>query len=447
MSEKTEHQLLVPDVKRRDFLKSSAIASTTLAAATGLVPQVHAQGNETITLGLIGCGGRGTGAISQLLNHKSDVKLVGVCDAFKDKCEGTVNRLAKNKNYKDKIDVTPDKMFTGFDGYKKLIATKPDVIVIATPPGFRPIHVHHAISEGRHVFMEKPVAVDAPGVRMILDATKMATEKNLLLQVGLQRRHEPQYNETVKRIQDGQIGDLLYMRAFWNGGGVWTRPRADLAKLLGREPTEMEYQMRNWYYFNWLCGDHICEQHIHNLDVINWIKGSYPVEANAQGGRQVRTGKEHGEIYDHHFVEYLYEDGSRMYSQCRHIRNCFNSVSEHVYGTKGSSDVNRSIITGDTNWRFSGKRLGGHQQEQLDLIDALRAGERPNEGEYGAKSTMTSIFGRMASYSGKKISWDDAINSNISIMPKSFAWDATPPTVPDGEGNYPIPMPGITKTV
>jgi predicted dehydrogenase len=259
--------------------------------------------------------------------------------------------------------------------------------------------------------------------------------------VGLQRRHENQYKETVKRIQDGAIGDFSFSRVYWNSGGVWVRPRK-------AGQTEMEYQMRNWYYFNWLCGDHISEQHIHNLDVSNWIKDAHPIRANAMGGREVRDDKETGEIFDHFFVEYEYADGTRMFSQCRHIKKCWNSVSEAVHGTSGTSDVNRSIIRpaegkGDA-WRFSGKRQAGHQQEWHDLFKSLHAGERPVEAEYGATSTMTAILGRMAAYSGQVVNWDDALKSG-SIMPETLAWDAAPRSKPGADGHYPSPKPGITK--
>jgi predicted dehydrogenase len=261
-----------------------------------------------------------------------------------------------------------------------------------------------------------------------------------MLAVGLQRRHEPHYIETVKRLQDGAIGDILYMRAFWNEDGVWKRPRLPGA-------TEMEYQMRNWYYFVWLGGDHIVEQHIHNLDVINWVKNAYPVKANGQGGRQVRTGKDFGEIYDHHFVEYEYADGSRLYSQCRHIPGCMKAISEHAYGTRGRSDVSRYRIEGERTWQGEGRGPGGHVQEQLDMIDALVRGEVYNEGEYGAQATMTAILGRLATYSGKEITFEEGLNSKIKIVPERLAWDADPPTLPDEDGFYRIPVPGKTQVI
>jgi predicted dehydrogenase len=285
--------------------------------------------------------------------------------------------------------------------------------------------------------MEKPVCVDGAGAKKVLDAAAAAKKQNTTIAVGLQRRHEPRYIETIKRLQDGAIGDINYMRAFWNGGGVWTRPRQP-------GQTELEYQMRNWYYFNWLCGDHITEQHIHNLDVINWLKDGYPVSAQGMGGREVRgnpandaDAKEHGEIFDHHFVEYEYADGSRLYSQCRHIRNCMNSVSEHAYGSKGSCDINRYIIDvkGGEPWRSNAKGVSGHQQEQLDLIDALSKGEIYNEAEYGAMSSMTSVLGRYATYSGKVVTMDQALNTK-STMPANISWSTDAPVKPDENGFY-----------
>ncbi len=425
---------------RRTFIKgSSAIIGA--SALTTAIPNVHAKGSDTIRVGLVGCGGRGTGAVTQILNHGNPgTKLVAVADAFMDKCEGTVKRV--QAAHGKKTDVPKDRMFAGFDAYQKVIASDVDLIVLATSPGWRPVHLAAAVAAGKHVFMEKPVAVDAAGVRSVLASTKIAKEKNLLLQVGLQRRHQPEYIDTIKRLQDGGIGDINYMRAFWNGGGVWVRKRT-------ADQTEMEYQMRNWYYFNWLCGDHITEQHIHNLDVINWLKDGFPVEAQGQGGRQVRTDKETGEIFDHHFVEYKYADGSRMYSQCRHIKGCFNSVSEHAYGSKGHAEINRHMIFGDNKWRYEKKGVSGHQQEQLDLVDSLLKGDRPNEGEYGAKSTMTSILGRYATYSGKVVTWDAAINNKIALSPDmlKYNFDSKPPIVPGADGFYPVAMPGKSRIV
>jgi myo-inositol 2-dehydrogenase/D-chiro-inositol 1-dehydrogenase len=420
-----------PSLSRRGFVNTAAAAGfSTLAISKA----AHAAGSDVIKFGLVGCGGRGTGAASQIMNSEHPTQLVAMADAFIDKVEGSKDRLAKQ--YKDKVKVNKDTMFAGFDAYQKVIDSGVDLVVLATPPGFRPFHLEAAVKAGKHVFMEKPVCVDGAGAKKVLDAAAAAKKQNTSIAVGLQRRHQPNYMETIKRLQDGAIGDILYMRAFWNGGGVWTRARQP-------DQTELEYQMRNWYYFNWLCGDHITEQHIHNLDVINWLKDGFPVRASGMGGREVRgnpandpQAKEHGEIFDHHFVEYEYADGTRLYSQCRHQRNCMNSVSESAFGSKGYSDINRSIImSGDNPWKFRGKNVSGHQQEQLDLIDALSKGEIYNEAEYGAMSSMTSVLGRYATYSGKVVTMDQALNTK-STMPANISWSTDAPVKPDENGFY-----------
>ncbi len=430
---------------RRDFIKKSSllVAGGTVASNLNIARAAHPYGSDTIKVGLVGCGGRGTGAAAQAMNTKGKVELVAMADAFGDRLQSSYRTLVGQ--HKDKVTVTADQQFVGFDAYKNIMESDADLIILATPPGFRPLHFEAAIKAGKHVFMEKPVAVDAPGVRRVLKVAEEAKQKKLAVQVGLQRRHEVAYKETIARLQDGIIGDIILSRPYWNGGGVWVRPRT-------AQQTEMEYQMRNWYYFNWLCGDHITEQHIHNLDVINWLKDGFPIEANGQGGRQVRRGKDNGEIYDHHFVEFTYADGSKSYSQCRHIRGCWNSVSEHAHGTKGHVDIGGAKIydaKGEVLWNGRGLGRGGHQQEHHDFFADLRAGKIPNEAEYGAKSTMTSILGRMCTYSGKKITWDQAINSDIALadVDNYTSYQDTPPIVPDADGNYEIPTPGKTRTV
>jgi predicted dehydrogenase len=290
--------------------------------------------------------------------------------------------------------------------------------------------------------MEKPVAVDAPGVRRVLKANRMAKERGLLVQVGLQRRHEPAYIETIARLRDGAIGDINFMRAYCNAEGLWVIPRRP-------EDTELEYQCRNWYYFNWLCGDHIVEQHIHNMDVCNWLKDAYPVSAQGQGGREVRTDRQYGQIFDHHMVEFTYADGSTMLSQCRHIPNCANNVSEHAHGSEGYCDISAGRIldkSGTVTFETTGSR-GGHQQEQLDLFRDLVAGVIPNEGDYGALSTMTAILGRMATYTGSVITWDEAFNSDLSLCDVDALTDldSKAPVEPDADGWYPIPVPGVGR--
>ena len=296
------------------------------------------------------------------------------------------------------------------------------------------------MSKGKHVFMEKPVAVDAVGVRQVLAAAEEAKKKNLKVGVGLQRHHQQNYIETVAKIQEGYIGKVIAMRVYWNNGGVWVRPRQP-------GQSEMEYQMRNWYYFNWLCGDHICEQHIHNLDVCNWVVGDYPISANGQGGRCTESEYTVGEIFDHHFIEYTYANGVKMWSQCRHIGGCWNEVAEYAHGTTGQANLSGLIQPkGGQAVRAKGG-ANPYQVEHDDLFAAIRSNTPYNEAENGAKSSMTSILGRMATYGGKIVSWNDALNSKIALTPANLAWDADMPVKPNAEGRYPLAMPGKTTVV
>jgi len=436
---------------RRDFLKTSALTGVgaALVVPTGFSSSLFAGGDDTVKVGLIGCGGRGTGAAGQALSTNGNVKLTAVGDAFPENARGVIDAVKGGLGAKgDRVQVKPENIFDGLDAYQKVIDSGVDLVILATPPGFRPIHFEYAVKAGKHVFMEKPVAVDAPGVRQVIEANKLAREKKLKVGVGLQRHHQAGYLETIKRIKDGAIGDIVAMRAYWNGGGVW-----DPRKTREQCKTEMEYQVLNWYYYNWLSGDHICEQHIHNLDVCNWVAGgkdheaAYPVKANGMGGRQVRTDKKYGEIFDHHFVEYEYANGSRLYSQCRHIRGCWDNVSEFVHGTKGSSNPGGSIQSADGNWNYSERQKDPYQVEHDDLFAAIRMGAEYNEADNGAYSSMTSILGRLCTYSGKEITWDDAIKSNVSLAPKSYAWDAETPVKANADGVYPIAVPGLSRVL
>jgi len=446
---------------RRDFLKTtstvavggtlagtlSAYAAKKKVAATRDDKDLKEDG-KMLTIALIGCGGRGSGAANQALGTSNSVKLIAMADAFPDKLSAWLDNL--KKEHGAKVDVAPEHQFTGFDAYQKAIALA-DVVILATPPGFRPIHFEEAVKQGKHVFMEKPVATDALGIQRVLAAAQEAKWKNLKVGVGLQRRHQNGYLETIKRIQDGAIGDLVSMRCYWDGNTPWVRTRADEEKKAGRKLTEMEYQMRNWYYFNWLCGDHINEQHIHNIDVINWLKNGHPVRAQGMGGRQTRVGPDYGEIFDHHFVEFEYADGSRLASQCRHMQGCWNQVSEHAVGTKGSVDLDAGgkwEIKGAHPWKFKNENQPNpYQQEHDDLFRAIRNDTPYNEAERGALSTMTALLGRMATYSGKVVEWDEAINSKINLMPTSFGWDVTPPVLPGENGLYPCAIPGKSIVV
>ena len=435
---------------RREFVKTSALL-TGGAMALPLLSKANffSGADDTIKVALIGCGGRGTGAAMQACLTKQNVKLVAMADAFRDRIDSCYKSLTADDisdwsggtgNIKARIDVPEERKYTGFDAYKKAMAHA-DVVILTTPPGFRPIHFEEAVNQGKQIFMEKPVATDPAGIKRVLDAAEIAKQKKLNVVVGLQRHYQNSYRELYAK--KNLIGDITSAQAWWNNDGVWVKPRT-------YNQTEMEYQMRNWYYFVWLCGDHINEQHIHNIDVINWFKGSHPVKAQGMGGRQVRKGKDHGEIYDHHYVEFQYADGSILNSQCRHIPGTMAKVDELMVGTKGKIFCGEATIkdhSGKVLFSFDNKNEPNpYQTEHDELFAAIAKGEyKFANAEYGAHSTMTSILGRMATYSGQVIEWDKAINSGINGMPKSFDWNAMPPTVPDEDGRYPIPTPGKTK--
>ena len=431
---------------RRDFLKTSAIL--TGGALLGNIPLAgaYASGSDTIKIALIGCGGRGTGAAFQALSTKYNLKLVAMADAFPDKLDKCYKALLA-KYGAEKVSVPDDKKFVGFDGYKQAIA-EADVVLLATPPGFRPSHFAEAVKQNKQIFMEKPVATDSPGIRSVLATAEEAKRKKLNVVVGLQRHYQKNYIELMDRVHQGDIGDVISGQVYWNSGGVWVNPRQP-------NETEMEHQMRNWYYFNWLCGDHIVEQHVHNIDVANWIKNKYPVSAYGAGGRFLRNGKEHGEIYDNHSVEFVYDDGTIISSQCRHFTGGANRVDESFQGTKGKvffDSNNKGKI-----WDHKGKVLvnyegkndaNPYQTEHDELFAAITANEyKFADAENAAKSTMTAIMGRYATYSGDIIKWDDALNSPISLFPERLAWDAMPKVLPDANGNYPFAIPGVTKVI
>jgi predicted dehydrogenase len=427
---------------RRDFVKQSTILAGGIMAVPLMSKANYFSGaDDAIKVAVIGCGGRGTGAAIQALSTKQNVKLVAMADAFKDRLDDAYKEITSDDaNVKAKVDVPEERKFVGFDAYKKAIPFA-DVVILATPPGFRPIHFEEAVKQNKHIFMEKPVATDPAGVQRVLAAAEEAKKKKLNVVVGLQRHYQNSYRELYKRKD--MIGDITSAQAWWNNDGVWVRERQP-------GQTEMEYQMRNWYYFNWLCGDHINEQHIHNIDVINWFKGGYPVKAQGIGGRQVRNGKDHGEIFDHHYVEFHYADGSILNSQCRHIKNTMAKVDELLVGTKGKIYAGAAKITDhkdSTLYLFDKKGENNpYQAEHDELFAAIAKGEyKFADAENGAKSTMTAVLGRMATYSGQVVSWDKAINSGIDLQPKVYDFAAAPPVLPNADGFYAIATPGITK--
>jgi predicted dehydrogenase len=432
--------------KRRDFVKQGSMLAGAIAAAPIISRANFFSGSDdVIKVAVIGCGGRGTGAAVQALMSKQNVKIVAMADAFRDRLDECYKNVSgelatAGAGTKGTLDVPEERKFVGFDGYLKAIPLA-DVVILATPPGFRPIHFEEAVKQGKHIFMEKPVATDPAGVQRVLAAAKIAKQKKLNVVVGLQRHYQDSYRALFAKKD--MIGDITSMQAWWNNDGVWTRPRK-------AGQTEMEYQMRNWYYFVWLCGDHITEQHIHNLDVINWFKGGYPVKAQGFGGRQVRKSKEHGEIFDHHYVEFHYADGSILNSQCRHMPGTSSKVDELLVGTKGKIYCDAARITdlrGKTIFQFDkSKERNPYQTEHDELFAAIAKGEyKYADAENGAYSTMTSILGRMATYSGQIIDWDKAINSGLNLHPSVYAFDAAAPVNPGPDGFYPVPVPGVTK--
>jgi len=429
------------EFNRRDFIKSSSIMAGISLTGTTSIPSVLSGVDDHIKIGLIGCGGRGTGAVVNAFESGQRVKLVAMADAFQENIKTSYDNLLKK--YGDKIDVPDSRKYVGFEAYKSAIQDA-DMVILTTPPGFRPLHFEEVVRQGKHAFLEKPVAVDIPGVRRVLEAAKMAKQKKLNVVVGFQRRFQNNYKEAVKRIHDGLIGNVVAGQVYWNSGGVWVRPRKP-------HQTEMEYQMRNWYYFNWLCGDHIVEQHVHQLDVANWIKQKYPVSIQGTGSRAHRTGKEYGEIYDNFAIELTYDDGSVIYSQCRHFEGIHNRVDETFQATRGRAYIsagNQAIL-----WDDKGNEIFRHNakgdpnpyaQEHVELFDAIAKGEyRFQDIEFSAYSTLTGIIGRLACYTGKVINWDQALKSNIDLSPEVYAWTANPKVLPDENGFYRVAKPGI----
>jgi predicted dehydrogenase len=437
---------------RREFLQTSTAIAGAAALAGGLsiARTAHAKGSDALKVALIGCGGRGKGAVSDHLNAVEGTTVIAVADAFEKNAQTAVDHL--HKAFPSRTDIPPERMFVGLDAYEKAIAAGPDLCIFATPPGFRPYHYRAAIQAGKHVFMEKPCCVDAVGYNILMQANQLAEDRKLKVGVGFQRRHMNRYKETIQRIHDGALGKLMLLQAFWNGGGIWNRKHEP-------DDTELMYQVRNWYHFCWLSGDNICEQHIHNLDVCNWAfdkqgdpKLAHPVEANGMGGctqRYVGEFRGTGQIFDHHFVEFTYADGTKMFSQCRQIPHTWTSITEAMRGTEG--DAAPGLLTGKCEWKFDAKQSTQKfkkemEQEHYDLVTAIRGGQPYCEGWHGASSSMTAVLGRMATYSGQIVKWDDAVAKGKTEMPQGkLAWNTPAPVCKDKDGLYPIPVPGAYK--
>ena len=419
------------DTNRRVFLQGSAAA----AASVSLLPGAYAAGTDTLRVGLVGCGSRGTGAAMQALRADPKVKLVAMCDAFPDRLADSLTNLKGIKDIADKIDVTPDRKFDGFDGYKKLLDCGVDVVLLTTPPGFRPLHLDAAIRAGKHVFCEKPVAVDVAGAKAVIETAKLAKEKNLSLCSGFCYRYDLAKRETVNRVHDGAIGDVSAMHITYLTGGIWHR---------GNDPkwTPMEYQMRNWYYFTWLSGDFIVEQHCHNFDKASWVfGGAMPVAATGVGGRTLRRDAKFGHIYDHFAVTLEYANGAKLFSACRQWEKCDGNVNDHVMGTKGSAQLMAHTVTpaGGPEWAFGSeaKVKDMYQVEHDELFAGIRAGKFINDGESAAHSTLMAVMAREAAYTGKRLTWKQLLASNQNLAPKEYAWG--PIETPA------VPTPGIYK--
>lgn len=418
---------------RRDFLRRSTAVAVggSMVSSLAFSRTAHAGGDDVLRVGLIGCGGRGTGAAAQALAADKNTKLVAMGDAFGDRLQSSLETIRREAG--DKVAVTPETSFVGFDAFQKVLDSGVDVVVLATPPHFRPAHLKAAIDAGKHVFCEKPVAVDGPGVRSVLATAELAKEKNLSIVSGLCWRYDYGVRETMQRVRDGEIGDIVAIQENYNAGSLWMKPRQP-------EWSDMEWQLRNWLYFTWLSGDFNVEQHVHSLDKAAWAMGDEPpVRCVGLGGRQVRTEPEYGHIFDHHAVQYEYANGVRLFAYCRQQDGCTTDVDDYILGTKGRATVLKNRIEGPNEWRYRGQKNNMYQTEHDELFAAIRSGQPINNGVYMARSTMLAIMGRMATYTGREITWDQAINSTEDLTPSAYEWGSL--------AVAPVAMPGRTPFV
>lgn len=436
-------------LSRRDFLgrSSQAVAGGVVLAQAPFVAKGHPAALTKVKIGVIGCGGRGSGAVLDALGAathviypqagyhtedvaagaavaKKDIEVVALSDVFPDRLKRCRVQLGKLG-----IEVPASMCFAGFDGFKKLLEIEDiNYVIHATPPHFRPMHAKAVIEAGKHLFMEKPGAVDGPGVRVLLEAYELAKKKGLGIACGTQRRHQKSYVDTVARIHEGAIGEIQSLSCFWNGGVIWVIERTP-------EMSDMEWQLRNWNYFTWVGGDHYVEQHVHNLDVMNWVMRAHPVRAYGMGGRQGREAPIHGHIYDHFAVMYEYANGVRMFSQARQMHRCEGKVDEQVVGRDGVSNCSTWLKQRDGKmWRYREASPNPYQQEHEDLITSIRMGQPINEAKDLAESTLTAIMGREAAYTGHTVEWEQALNSQMRLGPEKYEFCNLP---------FPkVPMPG-----
>jgi predicted dehydrogenase len=427
-----------PQTTRRDFLKTgTAVVAGSVAANFSLSSGVYAAGSDILRIGLVGCGGRGTGAAAQALTADPRTQLVALGDVFADQLESSLNSLKAQSGIGSRVTVDDEHKFVGFDNYKQVIDSV-DVVLLAETPHFRPQHLRAAVEAGKHVFCEKPVAVDAPGVRSVLETCKLAEEKGLSVVSGLCWRYHNGMKATFEQIHNGAIGEITALQGSYNSGGVW-----DPRRTREQCSSEMEHQLRNWYYYTWLSGDFNVEQHIHTLDKMAWaMKDVPPVSASGTGGRQQRTDPKYGNIYDHFSIVYEYANEVKAFCRCRHMQGCSNDVTDHIYGSKGRVDVFKHRIydyQGNETWRFDGKNNNMYQTEHDELFASIRAGKPINNGYYMSMSTMLAIMGRMVAYTGKTLSWEQALNSKEDLRPPKYEWaEIARPAVA---------MPGVTPFV
>lgn len=403
---------------RRGFIRTSTAAAlgATMLGQLTTARSAHAAGSDILKVGLIGCGGRGSGAAANSLNSDPNVKLIAMADAFEDRLAGSLKSI--EMQYPGRVDVPKERQFVGFDAYKGLLATDVDIVLMATSPHFRPLHLRAAIEAGKHVFAEKPVCVDAPGYHAILESVALAQQKNLSIVSGLCWRYDYRVRETMKRVMDGAIGEIIAIREMYNTGELWHH---------GHDPkwSDMEYQMRNWLYFTWLSGDHGAEQHIHSLDKGAWVLGDIsPSSAFGLGGRQSRVDPKYGHIFDHMAVCYEFPNGVPMFAYCRQQDGCSKETSDTYYGTKGTASILDFTISvkGEPKWKYRGPDTNMYDVEHMEMVQGIRSGNIINNGHYMANSSMIAIMGRMASYSGQTVTWDEAINSKEDLTPKAYEW-------------------------
>jgi predicted dehydrogenase len=448
---------------RRTFLAGTAAAAGA-AVVSSLPIEACAQvaGSDRIKVGIVGTGGRGSKAVLQTLQANDAAQLVAAGDVFEDRLMGRMpQRKAggldlilgelQKSGKADKADLPASRQFVGFDSYQHVIESC-DVVVLSTSPGFRPLHFEAAINAGKHVFMEKPVCTDARGYNRVLKAAELADSKGLKVVVGLQRHYQDVYLEAFKKVhEEGLIGDIVSAQCWWNGSRPWT---------VTRDPSwsELQFQMHNWYHFAWVCGDHIAEQHVHNIDVVNWFvsgdstKGGHPVSAQGMGCRSGWESPKTGEIFDHHYVEFRYANGVVMNSQCRQIKGAWPRVAEEIHGTKGILHLSEGKITdrkGNTLWKYRQDRdavpMDPYQVEHDLLHAAIKNGTPLNNAYYGAHSSFTACLGRLATYSGVEVKWDEAVASNFDLVPDNLTWDSPAPVTPNPDGTYKSALPGTSK--